>query len=52
MLPFDDAEAKRAAKVRHALEEAGTVIGPFDVLIAAHALTRNFRAEQDEADGG
>lgn len=39
VLPFDDAEAKRAAKVRHTLEQAGNVIGPFDVLIAAHALT-------------
>ena len=39
VLPFDDEEAKRAAKVRHALEQAGSMIGPFDALIAAHALT-------------
>ena len=35
---FGDAEARRAAKLRHALEQAGQVIGPFDVLIAGHAL--------------
>ena len=39
VLPFAEAEAKRAAKVRHTLEQTGNVIGPYDVLIAAHALT-------------
>ena len=38
VLPFGDEEAKRAAKTRHALEQAGHAIGPFDVLIAGHAL--------------
>lgn len=38
VLPFGEAEARRAAKVRHTLEEAGNGIGPFDVLIAGHAL--------------
>ena len=38
VLSFDDAAAKSAAKVRHALEKSGSVIGPFDVLIAGHAL--------------
>ena len=38
VLPFDEAAAKRAAKVRHELEKTGNVIGPFDVLIAGHAL--------------
>ncbi len=38
VLPFDEAAAKRAAKVRHELEKTGSVIGPFDVLIAGHAL--------------
>jgi tRNA(fMet)-specific endonuclease VapC len=38
VLPFGDEQAKRAAKARHALEQAGNVIGPFDVLIAGHAL--------------
>ncbi len=38
VLPFGDEEAKRAAKSRHALEQAGNITGPFDVLIAGHAL--------------
>lgn len=38
VLPFGDAEAQHAAKVRRTLERAGNVIGPFDVLIAGHAL--------------
>ena len=38
VLPFGDGEARRAAKVRYTLEQAGNVIGPFDVLIAGHAL--------------
>ncbi len=38
VLPFGDEEAKRAAKTRQRLEQAGNVIGPFDVLIAGHAL--------------
>jgi len=38
VLPFGHEEAKCAAKVRHALEQAGKGIGPFDVLIAGHAL--------------
>jgi len=39
VLPFAHVDAKPAAKVRHTLEQTGSVIGPFDVLIAAHALT-------------
>ena len=38
MLAFGDAVAACAAKVRHSLEQAGNGIGPFDVLIAGHAL--------------
>ena len=38
VLAFGDAEAARAAKLRHTLEQAGRAIGPFDVLIAGHAL--------------
>ncbi|MEQ1860365.1 MAG: type II toxin-antitoxin system VapC family toxin [Chthoniobacteraceae bacterium] len=38
VLPFGDKEAARAAKVRHPLEQTSTAIGPFDVLIAGHAL--------------
>ena len=38
VLAFGDAEAARVAKVRHSLEQTGNAIGPFDVLIAGHAL--------------
>lgn len=34
-LPFDDLAAEHYANLRHRLEVAGTVIGPFDLLIAA-----------------
>jgi tRNA(fMet)-specific endonuclease VapC len=50
MLPFDDECALQAAKIRIALETAGTPIGPHDTLIAATAMrhqatliTRNVR---------
>jgi tRNA(fMet)-specific endonuclease VapC len=34
-LPFDDVAADRYAHIRHALEQAGSVIGSHDMLIAA-----------------
>ena len=37
-LPFDADAARRAGALRSELEEAGTPIGPYDLLIAAHAL--------------
>ena len=37
-LPFDADAARRAGVLRSELEEAGTPIGPYDLLIAAHAL--------------
>ena len=50
LLPFDSECAAQAAKIRVALEAAGTPIGPHDTLIAAIALrhqatlvTRNVR---------
>ena len=50
VLPFGAEEAKVAAQVRADLEQAGTPIGPYDILIAATALhhkatlvTRNVR---------
>jgi tRNA(fMet)-specific endonuclease VapC len=50
VLSFGEAEARAAAGIRLALEEAGRPIGPLDVLIAATALeqhavlvTRNVR---------
>lgn len=49
-LPFGDAEARAAAKIRAQLEQQGTPIGPLDTLIAGSAVatgcvlvTRNTR---------
>lgn len=41
LLPFDRAAAGHYAEIRHALESAGTPIGPDDLLIAATARARN-----------
>ncbi|MFM8790506.1 MAG: PIN domain-containing protein, partial [Chthoniobacterales bacterium] len=38
VLPFDDAASQEAAKVRAELEKKGKGIGPYDTLIAGHAL--------------
>jgi tRNA(fMet)-specific endonuclease VapC len=42
-LPFDDEDAVEYARIRHELETAGLVIGPYDLQIAAicvrHGLT-------------
>ena len=38
VLPFDDPAALEAAKVRAELEKKGKGIGPYDTLIAGHAL--------------
>ena len=38
ILPFGEAEARVAARVRVALEKDGKPIGPMDLLIAATAL--------------
>jgi tRNA(fMet)-specific endonuclease VapC len=37
-LPFEANASHRAGALRSELEEAGTPIGPYDLLIAAHAL--------------
>lgn len=42
VLPFGIAEAREAATIRAVLERAGTPIGPYDVLIAATALTSGY----------
>lgn len=39
VLSFDEPAAKRAAEVRAQLESAGQVNGPYDLLIAGHALS-------------
>ena len=38
ILPFDASVAHAYARLRHALERAGTPIGPNDLLIAAQAI--------------
>lgn len=38
VVPFDDAAAAQAGQIRADLERQGAPIGPFDVLIAGHAL--------------
>jgi tRNA(fMet)-specific endonuclease VapC len=37
-LPFETEAARRAAALRAELDAAGTPVGPYDLLIAAHAL--------------
>jgi len=41
ILPFGNAEAEFAAVIRAKLEKKGTPIGPYDILIAATALSKN-----------
>ena len=41
VLPYGDAIAPVYGKIRASLESKGTPIGPFDTLIAAHALALN-----------
>lgn len=41
ILPFGVEEAKSASQIRVALERQGELIGPYDILIAATALTQN-----------
>jgi tRNA(fMet)-specific endonuclease VapC len=57
VVPFGDAEARRAAEIRATLERKGTPIGPMDTLIAGTAVchgatlvTRNV-AELGRVDG-
>lgn len=38
VFPFDYAAAMNFGRIRAELEKKGTVIGPFDLMIAAHAL--------------
>lgn len=56
-VPFDDAAAEEAGRLRHLLETRGEVIGPHDLQIAAIARTRNWtlvtnnRSEFGRIDG-
>jgi tRNA(fMet)-specific endonuclease VapC len=40
VLPIDDEDALVAGQIRATLRAAGTPIGPYDVMIAGHALRR------------
>ncbi len=40
-LPFTQEDAHAAGEIRATLQKAGTPIGPYDLLIAAHAVRRN-----------
>jgi tRNA(fMet)-specific endonuclease VapC len=41
-LPFDAAAAAKAALVRATLEGTGSPIGPYDTLLAGHAISLGF----------
>jgi len=41
ILPYDESAAKAYGDIRYELEEAGKSIGPLDLLIVAHAMSRN-----------
>jgi tRNA(fMet)-specific endonuclease VapC len=41
-VPFDDADAVEYARIRHSLESAGLVIGPYDLQIAAISVRHRF----------
>lgn len=41
IIPFDGNDAYYEGKIRNYLEERGTMIGPYDVQIAAQGLARN-----------
>ncbi len=41
IMPYDAIAAKTYGDIRHKLEKQGELIGPLDLLIAAHTLSRN-----------
>lgn len=41
ILPYDEYASKFYGELRFQLENQGTIIGPLDLLIAAHALSQN-----------
>jgi len=41
ILPYDEPASKFYGEIRSQLESQGTIIGPLDLLIAAHALSQN-----------
>ncbi|MBE2282121.1 MAG: type II toxin-antitoxin system VapC family toxin [Prosthecobacter sp.] len=43
VLVFDEAAAEKAAEIRAHLESIGKVCGPYDMLLAGHAISRQLR---------
>ncbi len=41
ILPYDENASMEYGKIRSCLEKNGQIIGPLDMLIAAHAISRN-----------
>ena len=41
ILPYDESASREYGKIRSYLEKKGQIIGPLDMLIAAHAISRN-----------
>ncbi|MFA5905579.1 MAG: type II toxin-antitoxin system VapC family toxin [Desulfobacula sp.] len=41
ILPYDENASKYYGEIRSQLESRGNIIGPLDLLIAAHALSKN-----------
>ncbi len=41
IIPYDEAAANIYGDIRHKVEKYGKTIGPLDMLIAAHAISRN-----------
>lgn len=49
-LAFDDAAARRAALVRADLERIGRTCGPYDLLLAGHALSLGLRVATNNVE--
>jgi tRNA(fMet)-specific endonuclease VapC len=50
VLPFDDMAARSYGQIRATLEAQGNAIGPMDMLIAAHALSRRVSLVTNNVD--
>jgi tRNA(fMet)-specific endonuclease VapC len=50
ILDFDKDAAQTFAKVKASLETKGTVIGPYDMQIAAHAMSRGYTVVTHNTD--
>jgi tRNA(fMet)-specific endonuclease VapC len=46
-LPFDADAAREAARIRATLESQGSMIGPYDVLLAGHAIAADLTLVTD-----